>query len=347
MKKVLVLNISTDSKDTSLGFAISWVNALSINYDNVDVITLNKGDISTLNENVNVYEVKNTRLKLFRVFKVITILKDQLKSNSYNYCLSHMSPLLSILAFYLLKKQGTPNVLWYAHPGPNELSKKITLYLSKYLVDKIITSTENSFPIKSKKINVIGQAINFNYFVEKKPDFKNFNFLILSRISKSKKIEESIDGFLKSIYSKNIIYIIGGPATSNDKKYLSQLKQKYKSFNNVVFKGVVPHNNLKEYLENVNFHINQTSEGNYDKSVLETTVSGILNFYRNSDYDKLFPQEYVNFFKFNNGPVGLAEVISSIEKLNEKDFSKIIKYSQDEIKIESLETLDERIKSIL
>ena len=61
MKKVLVLNISTDSKDTSLGFAISWVNALSINYDNVDVITLNKGDISTLNENVNVYEIKNTR----------------------------------------------------------------------------------------------------------------------------------------------------------------------------------------------------------------------------------------------------------------------------------------------
>ena len=169
----------------------------------------------------------------------------------------------------------------------------------------------------------------------------------ISILLKSKKIEESIDGFLKSIYSKNIIYIIGGPATSTDQKYLSQLKQKYKSFNNVVFKGVVPHNNLKEYLENVNFHINQTSEGNYDKSVLETTVSGILNFYRNSDYDKLFPQEYVNFFKFNNGPVGLAEVISSIEKLNEKDFSKIIKYSQDEIKKESLETLDERIKSIL
>ena len=347
MKKVLVLNITTDSKDTSLGFALSWVNALSINYDSVDVITLNKGDISALNENVNVYEVKNTRFKLFRVFKAITILKNQLKTNSYNYCLSHMSPLLSILAFYLLKKRGTPNVLWYAHPGPNELSKKITLYLSKYLVDKIITSTENSFPVKSKKINVIGQAINFNYFVEKKPDFKNFNFLILSRISKSKKIEESIDGFLKSIYSENIIYIIGGPATSTDKKYLSQLEQKYKSFNNVVFLGVVPHNNLKEHLGNVNFHINQTSEGNYDKSVLETTVSGILNFYRNSDYDKLFPQEYVNFFKFNDGSVGLAEVISSVEKLNEKDFSKIIKYSQNEIKKESLETLDERIKFIL
>ena len=61
MKKVLVLNISTDSKDTSLGFAISWVNALSINYDNVDVITLNKGDISTLNENCLLYTSPSPR----------------------------------------------------------------------------------------------------------------------------------------------------------------------------------------------------------------------------------------------------------------------------------------------
>ena len=80
MKKVLVLNISTDSKDTSLGFAISWVNALSINYDNVDVITLNKGDISALNENVNVHEVKNTRFKLFRVFSKILLFFSPLRN---------------------------------------------------------------------------------------------------------------------------------------------------------------------------------------------------------------------------------------------------------------------------
>ena len=62
--------------------------------------------------------------------------------------------------------------------------------MAKHLVDKIITSSENSFPLKSRKVNIIGQAINFNYFVNKKPDFNNYNFLILSRISKSKKIEE-------------------------------------------------------------------------------------------------------------------------------------------------------------
>ena len=51
--KILVLNIATDSKDTSLGFAISWLNEFSKNYLEVDVITLNKGDTSPLNENIN------------------------------------------------------------------------------------------------------------------------------------------------------------------------------------------------------------------------------------------------------------------------------------------------------
>ena len=53
-QKILVLNIATDSKDTSLGFAISWLNEFSKKYHEVDVITLNKGDTSTLNKNINI-----------------------------------------------------------------------------------------------------------------------------------------------------------------------------------------------------------------------------------------------------------------------------------------------------
>mgnify|MGYP000048454646 CR=1 FL=1 len=55
MNKILVLNIATDSDDTSLGFAITWLNSLSKNYDEVDVITLKKGNISSLNENINIF----------------------------------------------------------------------------------------------------------------------------------------------------------------------------------------------------------------------------------------------------------------------------------------------------
>ena len=43
MKKVLILNISTDSTNTSLGFAISWLNAFAKKFDEVHVISLSKG----------------------------------------------------------------------------------------------------------------------------------------------------------------------------------------------------------------------------------------------------------------------------------------------------------------
>jgi len=82
-KKILILNIATDSKDTSLGFAISWLNEFSKIYQEVDVITLNKGHTSALNDNINIYEINKNKSKLFAVskfYKTITLLT---KSNNY------------------------------------------------------------------------------------------------------------------------------------------------------------------------------------------------------------------------------------------------------------------------
>ena len=53
MKKVLVLNISTDSKNTSLGFAISWLNAFGKKFDEVHVISLSKGSDEELEVDKN------------------------------------------------------------------------------------------------------------------------------------------------------------------------------------------------------------------------------------------------------------------------------------------------------
>ena len=41
-KNLLYLNLSVDEKDVSLGFAKTWTNQFSKNFDNVDIITLNK-----------------------------------------------------------------------------------------------------------------------------------------------------------------------------------------------------------------------------------------------------------------------------------------------------------------
>ena len=213
-EKILVLNIATDSKNTSLGFAISWLNEFSKNYHEVDVITLNKGDTSALNENINIYEINKNKSKLFAVsnfYKTINLLT---KKNNYEYCFSHMSAIMMLASYPVLLIRKIKSIFWYTHAGPKNLFNKLILFKASLLASKIITASENSFPLKSKKVTPVGHAIDYKTFYKKIDSFSKKDFAIVSRISKSKNIEESIEGFLNSSASESgSILIIGGPLT--------------------------------------------------------------------------------------------------------------------------------------
>ncbi len=342
-KKLLILNISTDSKDASLGFAISWLNIFSKEFDEINVITLNKGDTSNLNENINIYEVEY-KSRLRKLVSFIRILYKLTKNNKYSYCLSHMSALLIIISYPILKMRKIKSVLWYTHQGPKNLFKKVILFKALLLSNNVITASENSFPYKNKKVKSIGHAIDYDLFYKEVSNFDKKDFAIISRISKSKKIDESITGFLNSNFSKsNNISIIGEAITKEDKKYKEHLIEKYKYNKNVIFLGSVPHNQITEYLNGIGFHINNTDKGFYDKSVLETSIHGIVNLYQNIDYDKNFPSKYIKYLRFNGSSKDLSNKLSNLEKINDKEFMEIINFSQKEIKKESLVSLYRRI----
>ena len=347
-EKILILNIGTDSKDTSLGFAISWLNEFSKNYQEVDVITLNKGDTSDLSDNINIYELNKNKSKLFTVsnfYKTINLLT---KKNNYEYCFSHMSAIMMLASYPVLLIRKIKSIFWYTHAGPKNLFNKLILFKAALLASKIVTASENSFPLKRKKVTPIGHAIDYKTFYKKIVSFSKKDFAIVSRISKSKNIEESIEGFLNSSASESSsISIIGGPLTNEDKKYYEYLLNLYKDYKNISFIGPVPHSELANYLKNVSFHINNTDKGFYDKSVLETSINGIINFYKNIDYDKNIPIEYQEALKFDGSSSDLSNKISSVFTLNQNEFLKIIEHSQEEIKNESLDTLVDRIERVI
>ncbi len=347
-EKILVLNIATDSKDTSLGFSISWLNEFSKNYQEVDVITLNKGDTSSLNKNINIYEINKNKSKLFAVsnfYKTINLLT---KKNNYEYCFSHMSAIMTVASYPVLLMRKLKSIFWYTHAGPKNLFNKLILFKASLLASKIITASENSFPLKSKKVVPIGHAIDYKTFYKKIDSFTKKDFAIVSRISKSKNIEESLEGFLNSNASESSsILIIGGPLTNEDKDYYEYLLNTYKEHKNVSFIGPVPHAELVNYLKNVSFHINNTDKGFYDKSVLETSVNGIINFYKNIDYDKNIPINYQEVLRFDGSSSDLSNKISSVFQLNQNEFLKIIEHSQKEINNESLVSLVKRIEKVI
>jgi hypothetical protein len=346
-EKILIFNISTDSNNTSLGFAVNWINQLSEYYIEIDVVTLNKGATHMLNDNINVYS-NNSINKITKFIEIRKTIKNLLKNNEYKFCLSHMTTSLTLVSSTIFKFNNLQSILWYTHKGPTTFIKKIVLYLGALFSDRIITASENSFPLRFKKVTSIGHAINYEDFYRSRINTESKDFLILSRISRSKNIDESIQGFLNSVYGESqSITIVGGPLTKQDVEYESYLKNKYSVYSNIRFAGSIPHPNLSKYIDKTRFHINNTPKGFYDKSVLETLSGGIINFYMNSEYDKNIHPEYLNILKFDGTKDDLTKSINLISKLEKDLLLEIIKFSQEKVKDESLKTLHHRILKVI
>ena len=344
-KNLLYLNLSVNEKDVSLGFAKTWTNQFSENFENVDIITLNKPATNTEYQNVKIYGISedDNSTKLNKYIQIKNIVKKLTAETTYDLCFSHMSPLLLVLTRIYSKNKKTPRVLWYTHPKPKELSKRFILLLSLAFSNKVVTASNSSFPYKSKKVNVIGHAIDNELFQSEREKLLNKSFIILSRISKSKNIDLAVDCFLNSKFKNNVITIVGDSVTPQDEEYKKFLEKRYKHNDNVCFEGKISHNSLPTILKNYSFHINASPSGFYDKSVLETLSAGLFNFYSNTDYNKLFRNDLISFtnFKINNS--SLTENLNSVFDLEEETVLEIVKVGQKNASNESIKTIYNRV----
>ena len=344
-KNLLYLNLSVDEKDVSLGFAKTWTNQFSKNFDNVDIITLNKPVENIEYQNVKIYGIaKDNKATKFNKYKQIkNIIQRLTTETNYDLCFSHMSPLLIVLTRIYSKNKNIPRVLWYTHPKPKELSKRVILQLGLFFSNKVVTASNFSFPYKSKKVNTIGHAIDYELFQSKRNSLLNKDFIILSRVSQSKNIELALDSFLNSKFKNNLITVVGDSVTSQDEEYKKFLENRYKFNNNITFEGKVPHNSLPTFLCNYSFHINATPSGFYDKSVLETLSAGLFNFYSNTDYNKLFSEDMISFTNFKLNISSLTDNLNAVYDLKEETLLEIVKFGQKNASNESVRTIFDRV----
>ena len=339
---LLYLNLAIDKNDTSLGFASSWIEEISKLYSNIDVVTLRLGEIPELPKNVNLYGPKSSKNKFQKYIHLYKKIKNLLKTNNYNRCFSHMSAVSLFVASRLLNKHKIKSTLWFTHPGPSFGLKKLILFLAYKLSDNIVTASKTSFPFNSKKVNIIGHAIDTKNFRNIKNEYKIHNFLILSRISKSKNIEMSIDAFLNSKFKDKNLDIIGGPLNTNDEEYFNFLTRKYNNYQNINFKGKISHTKLPTMINNYDVNFNSAGDGFFDKSILETLSCGIINLYHNKDFDDIYGK-YSQRFYFDN-EVELTNKINSLSTITTIDIENFFHEIKDRLNNHSLHTLAKRLK---
>lgn len=158
--RLLLFNLATDETDPVLGFGCVWIRELARHCEAIDVLTMYRG-VFDLPGNTRVFSAgreqgwsKARRLAVF--YRQLTRL---LAARRYDVCFAHMMPLFAALAGPLLKARGIPLVLWYAHRQETR-----QLQLGHALAWRAVTSVATSFPIPTKKLRVVGQGIDTDFF---------------------------------------------------------------------------------------------------------------------------------------------------------------------------------------
>lgn len=193
---------------------------------------------------------------------------------------------LLIAPFTIAKK--LQHYLWYAHK-----SRPFFLNIIYPLISGIITSTNGSFPFPGKKVNAIGQGIDFSLFPAfKDRDYSKLNFVHFGRIDESKGIHEILE-ILMSLKQKlpNInLTFIGGPARPESILYkgtLLNFVEKNQISSWVKFMNSIPRNELAEVLSQYNIFIHNF-QGSLDKTLLEATALLLDVITINEEYRKIF-----------------------------------------------------------
>ena len=328
-----------DKNDERVGFASGWLVEFSKHLTKLIVICQEKGDVSNLPDNIEVYSLGKERGKnkisqfFLLLYYFITLLPKA------NAVFSHMVPHFAVLAGPWCKIYHKKLVQWYVH-------KKVSPYLklANFFVDEYVTTNEQSFRMKTKKtVHYFGHGIDVNKFKNQNSKIKivnqNSKFIILSvsRISPSKNIDliiKAVENILKKdieLKKKIELQIIGAPGLSEQQTYYESLI-KYTADNNlsenIKFLGPLAPDKVLTYYQNCDLFINLSETGSVDKAVLEAMACEKLVLTSNESFKNIIP---VKLFLTDKIPENIADKILELYHMPETEKIELQKILRQEV----------------
>ena len=310
-----------DRDDAQAGFTYYWVNKFGQNIENLYVICLEKGNIDGLGSNIEIFslgkEKEKNRLKEFINFQKGAI--KFIRQVDGIFC--HMNPIYTILIAPYAKLFNKKIIAWYSH-------KAITwqLRLVNFLVSRIVTPTQESLRLKTKKKLIMGHGIDTELFKPAlvKEQNKTLQIISVGRISPIKDYKTLILAAKALIdkydFKQFKISIVGAIGLLNQQEHFNGLKRMTKEYNlaNIIkFVGAVPNRQLPDMYQQTDISINLCPTGSPDKAVLESMACALPTLVCNKTFIDDFGQhaKYL-IFKEKNAE-DLAEKIIKIKQNNE------------------------------
>jgi glycosyltransferase involved in cell wall biosynthesis len=301
--RLLLFNLATDMDDPILGFTTCWISALAKDLEFIHVITMRAGRIE-VPSNVDVYSLGKEKgfTKLRRVVEFYRYLIRILRNDRIDVCFSHMIPILSILAYPILRIKNIPIVTWYAHPSLT-LTLKIAHHVSTYM----LTSIETAYPYMRDKLVVVGQGIDTEVFCDARiaPD-KPPMILCVGRLSPVKGHPTLLKAaaILRARWREPFqVVIIGTGATSADDDYIRALHEQLHDLGLqeiARFEPPVPNTEIRLWYQRCALHVNLTPMGFGDKVAWEAMSCGKPSLAANAGFADTFGV-YKDLLLFRHG----------------------------------------------
>lgn len=273
--RLLLITQKVDEKDMYFSFFISWIKLISLEFDEVNVLCLEKGTYN-LPKNVKVFSLGKDKgigkISQFFNFNKYIIGLD------YDYVLVHMNPIWVVLGGICWRLRRKKIFLWYTHK-----SVTLRLRMAEKMANKIFTASKESFRLQSPKVIVTGHGIDTDLFKpgENKTNGSKTKILTGGRITPSKDISLLIKtaGILKN---KNIdfeINIFGEPILESDFEYQAKIKKMISAmnlFDQVKFIGKVLNPEMPKLYRDHDIYVQLSTTGSLDKTILEAMACGLV-----------------------------------------------------------------------
>lgn len=269
-----------DPVDPVLGFTVGLVRALAAQFERIAVIANEMRSSPLLPANVEFVSLGKERGagRLVRGARFQRELLRLLRDVRPDAFLAHMCPEYLVLAAPLAKWRHVSTLLWFAHPADSA-----RLARAERLADVVLTSLPGSFPRRSSKVRVIGQAIDCHAFAQAEPPDRApdepLRLLALGRTSDSKRYDVAVGGIsaARKAGTEVTLRVVGPSTTPAERANRETIERSIAALGLEPFvrlePGVTPAE-VPALLVGCDGLLNTTIDGSGDKVVLEAMSAG-------------------------------------------------------------------------
>lgn len=313
---LVIYNLATDLDSDVLAAAHDWIYQLSDLYDQVIIFSTIVGRVE-LPSNCKVVPIGNkSKFSLIKIvvnyIKSIFIVESLPNKAHVFYHMNHKACLL-LGSYY--RARGHKQILWYSHS-----KKSLSLRVATLFVTKCVSTSLNTFPLKTRKLVPIGHGIDQNRFYFRDSNSGNLSIphkiVASGRIVPIKRIEVMVDALVDSGFTLTLI------GSQPNEIYANKLKQIALEKNvQIEFENPVSYEFANDCYSKFRFAINCTPIS-VDKAILEEAMCGCVPV--SDNINVLNSTGMLDYWKESLGSVPeLYLQISKLSKLESKQLSEL------------------------